>query len=183
MSLILFRMMRGEAPLPVEQGDWTMDPTVTQVTGLWHLANTDVVYLADGAVGRGTVDASGALSGLNDVSRCVVGLSYDCDLKTLPVTSQDQQIEGRKRRTVGAAVNMMQARGLKIGTSFDKLYPFKERTTERYGDPVAVQDGTKYVPVSSNWTRESAVCIRQSEPLPAIVRAIVLDVEVGDDKD
>jgi hypothetical protein len=112
-------------------------------------------------------------------SRVVVGLLYVCDSMTLPLASQQRVIEGKKKRVVGVAANMYQTRGLKAGASFDKLYEFKERQNEVLGQAIELQDGSKYVNVGpKHWEAEAAICLRQDQPLPATIRALILDVEM-----
>jgi hypothetical protein len=166
-------------PVVSAQGDWTLDNHVRVVGGLDHLEGETVSYLADGNVGAAQV-VNGQISGLPNVTRVVVGLPFICDIKTLPLWQQGQPLEGKKKRTVRCVVNQLHSRGLKVGSTFDKLYEIKDRKNEILGEPIELQDGTKYEPIApDHWKIDAGVCIRQDQPLPATIRALVLDVEVG----
>lgn len=167
-------------PMDALEGEWTLDPTYTSVSGLDYAEGETLMWLGDGNVGSGTV-VGGQLTNLPNVSRFVAGFAYVCDMKTLPISDQQQPIEARKKRTLAVAVNRMQARGLKVGSTFNKMYDMKDRMNEIAGEPIEVQDGIKYELITPDaWKPDAAVCIRQDQPLPATIRALVLDAEIGD---
>lgn len=171
----------SDPPVAQRTTAWTMDEPVTVISGLGHLEGEKVVALMDGNVFRGTV-VDGSITAPAGVTRAVVGLGYVCDARTLPVAASDAPIEGRRKRVVGAVVNRMQSRGLQVGTDFTTMYDLKERTNETMGEPIELQNGSKYVLVGqAEWTYDASVCIRQADPLPSTVRAMVMDMEVGDD--
>lgn len=173
----------SEPPTPRPTLAWTMDTPVTEVSGLDHLEGETVVGLQDGNVFSDVV-LNGRITGMKDATRVIVGLKFVCMAKTLPLTATDQPIEARRKRSVGAVINRLQTRGIEVGTDFIHMYPMKERQNEVMGEAIVLQDGSKYIHVGPmSWDIEAAICIRQSEPLPATIRAMVLDVEVGDDPD
>jgi hypothetical protein len=165
-------------PALARRNEWTMDPTYTSVYAR-HLAGEDVVYLADGNVGEATVGDDGLISDLPDVSRMMVGLKYVCDLQTLPLHDQNQPIEGRRKRVVRARIDQYNAVGLKVGANFDSMQDLKERKNEIMGEPTKLQAGYNSRAIApKTWESAAAVCIRQENPLPATVRAIVIDAEI-----
>lgn len=168
-------------PLDIASGDWYMDEPVTELS-VPHLKNQPVSILADGnVVSDKTVDAEGNLTLAVPATEIVVGLKYQCVAQTLPPTTQEAVIEGKRKRVVGAAVRVNDTRGLKVGDLLDNLYPFKERTTELPNEPILLQSGPKYILIDTPYNEEGQTYFVQDYPLPATILGIIADLEVGDD--
>ncbi len=167
-------------PSRIESGDWTLDELVTVVRGLDHLEGERVWYLADGAVGSAIV-TNGQITLAAAASRVTVGLKYECQLQPVPATSQQVPIETRRVRIVKLAINYLESRGLKMGDSFDRMDEIRERTDEAMGDATRLQSGIAGPDViPSDWGIDKSVCLLQDQPLPATVRALVMDMEIED---
>lgn len=166
---------------PMLQGEWTLDAKITSISGLWHLEGQTVSVLADGSVQSQKTVTAGALTLDVAASRVVIGLPFTATAKTLPMTIQQATIEGRRKRVMGLAARLNEARGLKYGGRLSKLYQFRERTTELYGEPTALLSEMKSGLMQSQFTNDAQIYVVQDQPLPATLLGFVLSTEIGDD--
>lgn len=163
------------------QGEWTLDAKVTSVSGLWHLEGEAVKLLIDGSVQADKVVTNGSVTFDVAGSRAIVGIGFTATAKTLPLTIPQATIEARRKRIIGFAARLSQARGLKYGHRLDKLYEFRERTIEAYGEPTALLSEMKTGLMQSQFTNDAQMYVVQDQPLPATLLGFVLATEVGDD--
>ena len=70
-------------------------------------------------------------------------------------------------------------RGLSAGPTSDRLVDIKERTTEQPGYPTMLTTGDERVLVDPAWNAQGRVFVRQANPLPATVVAIIPKIEAG----
>jgi len=77
-------------------------------------------------------------------------------------------------------VRFKESRGLLIGPNVNKLVEMKQREFEVMGEPTALLTGDKEVTIMSDWNLEGTLYLRQKEPLPLTILAIVSNVEVGE---
>lgn len=159
----------------VDSGVTQSDPVAfSVVTGLGHLEGKTVSVLADGVfytkvVSNGEV----ALDVL--VHTAHVGLPYQSDLQTLPITLQvDGFGQGRNYNVNKAWVRVFQTAGVKIGPSADKLV-----AANPYATTPQLQESTIQVLVTPSWQEDGQVYIRQTEPLPMTVVGLTFEVSVG----
>lgn len=169
--------------LDAAAGTWTLDATVSSVTGLWHLEGEEVSILADGNVLPRQTVVGGALTLGRNASRVTAGLPYRCLAKTLPLTAPQTVIESRRKRIVGVAIRLYNSRGVLVGISPNNLYSIKERTAEIWGEPTELLTEMKHVPTQAKWDDEGSFYYVVDDPLPATILGYVLDTEVGDDKE
>jgi hypothetical protein len=162
---------------------WTLDAPVTTLSGLGHLEGEEVAILGDGNVMPRQTVVDGAVTLPNAVTRAIVGLSYRCRAKTLPLIVPDAGIEGKRKRVVAVSPRLINSRGLKIGDSYDRLYDMKERTTEMWGRPTLLQDGVHHQSIGTTWTEEAFTYFELNDPLPVTLLSLVQDTEVGDESD
>lgn len=169
-------------PKRAKAGEWTIDPAYSSVSGLWHLEGETVTILADGSVQPSQTVVNGKVTLETTASRAVAGLPYKSIARTLPITSRQGTVEGRRIRIVGTAVRLYESRGLQFGLTKDNLYPLKDRTNENYGDPTLMFSGYTYQVLQTRFDREGQTYYVQDKPLPVTILGLVADVEVGDDK-
>lgn len=168
-------------PVPISSGDWTLNATFTTVTGLRHLEGESVIALADGnVIGPYTV-TDGEITLDRASSLVTVGFSYNCDAKSLPLTSPNAVIEGRRKRIIGTAIRLNETRGLVVGAEGGTLYSMKDRTTEGYGIETRTRSDISFQLVEATWTENESLHFRQAFPLPATILGLVYDVDIGDD--
>lgn len=173
----------GERPLRANAGDWFYDKPVTEVTGLWHLEGETVSILADGNVLPSQTVVDGSITLTAPVTRVIVGLPFRAHVETLPSVAPDSIIEGRRRRQVGVAFRASQTRGMRYGAKLTSLNEIKERSTEPYGEPTIMIDGVRYVYVHDTYNLGGTMHFVQDYPLPMTLLGVVVDTDVGDDKD
>jgi hypothetical protein len=147
------------------------------------LEGEEVAILGDGNVMPRQTVVDGAVTLPNAVTRAIVGLSYRCRAKTLPLIVPDAGIEGKRKRVVAVSPRLINSRGLKIGDSYDRLYDMKERTTEMWGRPTLLQDGVHHQSIGTTWTEEAFTYFELNDPLPVTLLSLVQDTEVGDESD
>jgi hypothetical protein len=162
-------------------GTWTLDTPVTNVGGLWHLEGETVTLLGDGNVMPEQTVVNGSIVLEHAVTRLVVGIPFTCVARTLSPVVSDAVIEARRKRVVGVAARVNDTVGLSTGESLDNLYDAKERSTELYGEPIELFSGVRVQLIEPVWDESGQTYFVQSNPLPATLLGLVLDIEVGDD--
>jgi hypothetical protein len=70
-------------------------------------------------------------------------------------------------------------RGLSAGPTSDRLVDIKERTTEQPGYPTMLTTGDERVLIDPSWNAQGRVFVRQANPLPATLVAIIPRIEAG----
>lgn len=152
----------------------------TVISGLSHLEGKTVSILGDGAVMPQQVVTAGQITLPQAVEKAHVGLPIEADMQTLPLWLEAEALgQGREKNVNNIWLRVYRSSGIKAGPEFDKLTPFKQRTTEPYGSPPALRTEQIEVVIRGNWTPDAQVCIRQSDPLPLTVTGIVLGVTVA----
>jgi len=156
-------------------------PTST-ISGLWHLVGKTVRILADGAVlPAQVVPASATLTLPAPASVVHVGLSYTCDIKTLPLATEAVQAAGMGlvKNINKVHLRVYRSSGVFVGPSVDKLTEYKQRTDEPYGTPPNLISGEIPVTVLPSWQRDGAVFVRQANPLPLTLLSMVMEANLG----
>ena len=157
---------------------------VSSVSGLEHLEGQRVVVLADGNVIRGKTVASGRISFDRKYSRIHVGLGYSSELETLDIEIPNAAtLQGRLKKVAQVTVRFARSRGLLIGQgSQDDSYlvEMAQREDENYGDPTTLLTGDKKITIDSNWNSNGRIRLRQKDPLPMTILAVIPDVELED---
>lgn len=149
---------------------------VTTISGLSHLEGQTVSVLADGAVLPDTTVSGGSITLPLRSSVVAVGLGYNSDLKLLrfDAGSQDGTSLGKTRRTHRVGMQLYRTLGLKLGMSFDSLDTITFRTSS---DPMtrapSLYTGIRSETVSADYDFENQICIRQDQPLPGTILAIM----------
>jgi hypothetical protein len=150
------------------------------VSGLSHLEGKTVSILADGAV-MPQVVVTGGVAVLERASVVVhVGLPYESDLQTLPVSLNiDAFAQGRVKNVNQAWIRVFQSSGIFVGPDANKLTEAKQRTTEPYGSPPALKSDEVSVAMTPTWAQSGQIYIRQSDPLPLTIVGITTEIVVG----
>lgn len=153
---------------------------VTTISGLTWLEGQTVAVLADGGVQSPKVVTDGAIT-LDHAAKVVtVGLPYVSDLETLPAVLQiDGYGQGRMKNINKAWVKVYQSSGILVGPDEDNLTEIKQRTTEPWGSPPALQSGELLVMTTPSWRDSGQTLIRQQNPLPLDVVGLTLEVAIG----
>lgn len=153
---------------------------IRDIAGLSHLEGKTVSILADGAVQPQQVVTSGTVSVPRAATFISVGLPYESDLQTLPVTLQiDGFGQGRYKNVNKAWLRVYQSSGIFVGPDEDNLIEAKQRTNEPYGVPPALKSQEIMVMLTPSWRDSGQVYVRQTDPLPLTVVSMTLEVSVG----
>jgi len=148
--------------------------------GLSHLEGKTVSILADGAVMPQQVVTSGAISLQRAATKIIVGLPYESDLQTLPMTlNVDGFGQGRTKNVNKAWLRVFKSSGIFVGPDADHLVEYKQRTTELYGSPPSLKSDELLVVMTPSWGAGGQVYIRQADPLPLTLVGLTLEVSIG----
>jgi hypothetical protein len=156
------------------------------ITGLEHLEGMAVAVLADGNVlhnyynpvyvtgGQITLDAA--------YSKVIVGIPYLSDLATLNVELQASSgtIQGKKIHVPSARVMLLESKGGMIGPDFDNLFDIVNAFPEYYDVAADLYTGTLTQHLNGGFKDNGGmICLRQADPLPFSVAAVVPSISVG----
>jgi hypothetical protein len=148
--------------------------------GLSHLEGKTVSILADGAVMPQQVVTSNAISLQRAATKIIVGLPYESDLQTLPMTlNVDGFGQGRMKNVNKAWLRVYKSSGIFVGPDADHLVEYKQRTTEPYGSPPSLKSDELLVVMTPSLGAGGQVYIRQSDPLPLTLVGLTLEVSIG----
>lgn len=152
------------------------------VGGLGHLEGKTVVALADGAVVRNLTVVGGAITLPTEAEVVHVGLPYVCDLELpdVEIALRDGTCQGRLKKVASVVLRLQDSRSGKIGTSFGGTLddiPYDNPTT--YGAAAPLFSGEKRTIVPGDWDTRGRVVVRQEDPLPLTVLAIIREVSLG----
>lgn len=154
--------------------------SVLTVGGLHHLEGEEVVILADGNVITGKSVSGGAITLDRKASRVHVGKKYIADLETLNVEAPDGTVQGKPTKIPQVTVRFEKSRGLLVGPDTSRLEEMKQRENEAMGEPTALLTGDKKIQLQPNWNSNGRIFLRQNNPLPMTILAIIPDIFAGD---
>lgn len=164
---------------------------VDQLVNLWHLEGETVGVFADGYVVGSPNNAdvvpitvtNGSITLDRPYAVISVGLPYISDIYTLDIdTVQGETLINKKKLVTKVLLYVEATRGIFCGRvpptddaddPLEGLEELKIRADEGYDEPVALKSGVVGVKIKSNWDDNGRVFIRQVDPLPLTVLAIV----------
>lgn len=149
-------------------------------SGLSHLNGKTVNILADGHVAPQEVVASGAVT-LDQAAGVVhIGLPIEADFETLDISApQGETIRDKNKIIQAVRLLVEESRGIFAGRNASNLIEYKQRAQENYDDPVSTLTGIADVLIPATWNKEGRVFVRQSDPLPLSILAVIPEVSVG----
>ncbi len=156
-------------------------PSAT-VSGLWHLEGMTVRALADAGVEGGPlVVTNGVITLAAPASVVHVGLGYNCDFRTMPVSFEAQGLgQGDVKNINEVKLRVYRSLNMLAGPSFDKLTTWPQRTqADPYGSPPALFTGVAGWKMSPQWQENGSLCVRQPDPLPLTILSMALSVASG----
>lgn len=150
------------------------------ISGLDHLEGKTVSILTDGSVHPQRVVAGGAVTLQEDAGVAHIGLPYNSDAETLnmELKNANETVLDKKIAVTSLTVIVEESRGIFAGKDKNSLY---EEKTERdtYELPLDLLTGQTAIAISNNWEGKGRVFIRQSDPLPLSVLAVIPQVTFG----
>lgn len=160
----------------------------TVISGLDHLEGKDVVALADGNVVRGLTVASGSVTLPFAASTVQIGLPYEAMMTTLDIDLGQVRglgtVQGRNKSVSEVTLRVERTRGIWIGSKDDtresgKLIEYKQRATEAWNEAIQQYTGDLRVTPMADWTNGGNVVVKQFDPLPMTILAVMPDMSLG----
>ncbi|MBO8125529.1 hypothetical protein J7D51_33060, partial [Klebsiella pneumoniae] len=109
-----------------------------------------------------------------------IGLPATSELETLDIHINGQETLLDKKKLVKvASLIVNSSRGVWAGTDKDHLYEYPQREFEYYDNPVDDATGIVEINLDSNWSKNGRVFIRQEDPLPLSILAVIPRLDVG----
>lgn len=161
----------------VETPDWALASLA--LDGLWHLEGRALAVLADGSVQPTATVRNGSIVLPRASGAILAGLPYVCDLETLNLDVGQPTLQGRQKVVNEVVLRVKDTRGLSAGPTASRLVDIKERTSEQPGFATALTTGDQRVLIDPDWSAAGRVFVRQSNPLPATLLAIIPRLEAG----
>ena len=157
---------------------------VTTVTGLTHLEGEEVAVLAEGATHPRKTVASGAITLDREASEAQVGLPYESDFETLRVAGEGRKegtAQGKTLRIHRVLIRLYETLGGKFGPTFDDLDPVVLREGgDAMDTSVPLFQGDFEIEWDGDYGKNERICIRQDQPLPMTIQAIMPQLHVQD---
>ncbi|ENC2022867.1 hypothetical protein ABKE32_000493 [Escherichia albertii] len=148
--------------------------------GLSHLEGKTVNILSDASVEPQKVVSGGVVTLESPGAVVHIGLPVTAELETLDINITGQETLLDKKQIIPAVTMLVNSsRGIWATTPGGKWYEYPQREFEFYDDPVNDATGKVEVKLDSNWDKNSRVKIRQTDPLPLSVLAIIPSLTVG----
>lgn len=158
--------------------DWSRQ--VKTLSGLDHLEGKTVSILTDGSVHPQRVVSGGAINLQEYAGIAHVGLQYTSDMETLDLElkNANETVLDKKIAVTNLTVVVEESRGILAGSDKNHLYAVKT-DRDQYEPPIPMMTGQAEIPISNNWQGKGRVFIRQSDPLPLSVLAVIPEVTIG----
>jgi len=173
----------------IAQNNWYL--TATTISQLNHLEGKTVQILSDGAF-VGTQVVSGGSITISDAAAgavVIVGLQYNSDLQIQPIEAGDRGLNGpavtKLKRINRIGLSLYRSSAFKIGRDFDNLITIPSRSAASLMNAPVNQFGESTVEdivrsTNGVWDRDANVVVRQDAPLPLILAAMTMYMEVND---
>lgn len=167
----------------VDAGVYYNGTPITSITGLWHLEGRQVVGLLDGNVVRGLTVTNGSLTLPSPTSTAAIGLPYEAEIETLDLDIGAVRglgtVQGRLKSIASVTIRVERSRGMFLGPNRSLLREWKQRSSEPYDTPIALFTGDFEQVFDADWNTNGSIVIRQSDPLPMNILAVMPDVALG----
>ena len=144
-----------------------------------HLNGQTVSILADGIVYPQQVVVGGSVSIPNPAQVVHVGLPYTSDFETLDISSMRADIRDKKKAINAVSLIVDQSSGFMVGPDTDSLVEVTQRRTENYGAATDLISGILDENIPCGWDKKGRIFVRQDNPLPVSILAIIPQAEVG----
>lgn len=153
---------------------------VKTLSGLGHLEGKTVSVLADGNVQPQVVVTAGAITLQSYAGIVHAGLPYTSDMETLDIEPRqaNETMLDKKIAVTSLTILVEESRGIFAGSDKHHLYEHKPKR-ETYELPIELLTGQAEIPISNDWTGKGRIFIRQADPLPLTVLAVIPEVTFG----
>lgn len=160
----------------VDSGLTYSGTATTVVTGLFHLEGQTVSVLADGAAHPDKVVSGGQITLDRSASKVHAGLMYDTDVESLRIEAGASigTAQGQTKRIHGVTLRLLNTLGCKIGPNENALDEMLFRLgSDPMDQPPPLFSGDKYIAFDDGYNVDGRVFIRQDQPLPFTLQAIM----------
>jgi len=154
---------------------------VSSLNGLNHLEGESVSILADGRSVSPTTVSNGAVTLATPASRIHAGLKYISDIETLDIEAPEGTIQGRPVKVSRVVVRRQNSYGMLAGPNKDELIIVKEPDIVSTGEETNLVTGDREIVLRPTWKSNGRVLLRQQDPQPMTILAVIPDIEVGND--
>ncbi len=148
----------------------------TTISGLHHLEGETVSVLADGSAHADKTVSGGSITLDRSSSKVHIGYNYTSLLQTLRMEAgaEDGVSQGKIKRIHGVTARFLDTVGAEIGTDTTNLdrIPFRDSSMDM-DTAVPMFSGDKEISFPSGYDNDAKVMIRQNQPLPMTVLAIM----------
>jgi hypothetical protein len=160
----------------VDSGLTYSGSATTTISGLDHLEGETVQILADGAAHADKTVSSGSITLDRSSTKVHVGYSYNSVVETLRMEAgaDDGVSQGKIKRIHGVTVRFLDSVGAEVGPDANNLdrIPFRD-SSMAMDEAVPMFDGDKEIFFPSGYDNDARVLVRQTQPLPMTVLAIM----------
>ena len=154
--------------------------STSTISGLNHLEGETVAVLADGAAHADKVVSGGSITLDRSAEKVHVGFPYTSLIETLRLEggSDDGVAQGKIKRIHGVTVRFIESVGAEVGPevgpdldNLDRIH-FRD-SSMAMDEAVPIFNGDKEISFPSGYDSDSRIIVRQSQPLPMTVVAIM----------
>lgn len=157
---------------------------VQTISGLWHIEGEAVTVLADGEIITGHTVSSGAITLTTKASRVHIGLSYYSEIETLNIEAFGARpLQPLQKNVATLTVRVERTRGMIIGPATGKLVPAKDTQFTGTESSDGLLTGDFSVALKSKWNSNGRILLRQKDPLPMTVLAVMPDIAIEGEGD
>jgi len=149
---------------------------VSSLSGLDHLEGETVSILANGAKHADKTVSSGSISLDVNATNVVVGYKYSSTLETMRIDAGGTEgtSQGKTKRIRGVTARFLETSGAQIGPDTSNLKPIA------FAEPgasattaIPLYNGDKYIEFSGNYETDGFIVVKQDDPLPMTVLALM----------
>lgn len=169
------------ALVPIAAGSWFTTTPAQTFSGLDHLEGKEVWALADGFVVGPLTVALGAVDLGFSAANAVIGLRYTQQIKTLYLTAEGLNTgseQGKRKFLPAVTLRVDCTKGLSAGHDFTSLSEVPDLILAGTADTLFTGDAR--VNIGPFWDTNGEICIQQTDPLPAQVLGVIVEVVPGD---
>ena len=154
---------------------------VSTITGANWLNGQLISILADGLLQPQQVVTNGTINLGANYNKVIYGLPYISDLQ--PVNPNIEvpggTMQGHLVNIGKTVLKVWNTASGYIGTNFNNLQPIPDLNITKYNDPVPLVTADVKCITGGGYLDNNSVCIRQSDPLPMTVCAVITDLQIG----
>lgn len=155
--------------------------STTTITGLTHLVGETVSGLADGFPFSGkVVNPSGEITLDTAASHVIAGLPYTCEFETLDLHTdlRSGSTVGRKKSVGNLFLRLLDTAGGEIGPDSTHTTPILYPASVGLVPPSSFSGDTDTL-MPSTWETAGRIYVRQDEPLPITIAAMIPNIAFG----